>query len=105
MRRGAPLDWGAAGGPESGVILGEVIQAVRAFVNADDWAATRRVVEAHQALLFRPEVEEFFEANIAQARADGNEQAAEYLEMHLALLRACRMEGVAAVFDRLGNGE
>ncbi len=31
------------------------------FVNAEDWDATRPVVEAQQALLFQPEVETLFE--------------------------------------------
>src|SRR5205807_9494773 len=40
---------------------GEMIQAVRDFVNAGDWEATLHVLEAQQSILFRPEVETLFE--------------------------------------------
>src|SRR6266702_1964256 len=65
----------AAGGQESGTgsitVSRELVQAVNDFVNADNWGATRHVVEAQQELLFQPEVETLFEQNIAQARSAG----------------------------------
>jgi hypothetical protein len=79
------------------------MQAIQAFVNAGDWAATRQVVEAQQAVLFQPEVEAIFEQNIAHVRSQGNEQAAETLQMHLAVLRACKQQGIAATFAQLEN--
>src|SRR5439155_14055763 len=55
----------AGGGPETGnisiAVSGELMQAVRDFVNADDWDATRQVVEAQQTLLFQAGVETLFE--------------------------------------------
>jgi hypothetical protein len=77
------------------------LEAVRAFVNADDWDATRQVLQARQALLLRPEVEALFEANIAQARATGDERAVQILKLHLALLRDCQTHGIKAAFARL----
>ena len=95
----------AAGGPQSGgsaiTVPGEVIQAVRDFVNAEDWDATRAVVEAQQELLFQPEVEAFFEQNIAEARASGEERVVNILEQHLALLRTCKSIGIAEAFEQL----
>jgi len=81
-------------------VSGEVIQAIRDFVNAEDWDATQAVVEAQQALLFQPEVETLFEQNIAGARARGEERAISSLEQHLALLRACKTRGIAEAFEQ-----
>jgi len=74
---------------------------VRDFVNADDWEATRAVVEAQQARLYVPEVETLFEQNIAHARATGDERAVRLLELHLALLRKCIASGIEAAFANL----
>jgi hypothetical protein len=78
-----------------------MVQAVRDFVNADDWNATRQVLEAQQALLFQLQVETLFEQNIAQARSAGEERAVEILELHLALLRDCKANGIAPAFAKL----
>jgi tetratricopeptide (TPR) repeat protein len=91
----------AAGGPPSIGVSEEIVQAVRAFVNAEDWDASRQVVEAKQALLFEPEVEALFEQNIERAKADGDERAVRLLEQHLAVLRACKQRGIAQTFEQL----
>jgi hypothetical protein len=96
MQRGEPL--GGGGGPS---VSAEVMQAIQAFLGAGDWAATRQVVEAQQALLFQPDVEAIFEQNIAQASSEGEEQWAETLQMHLAVLRACKQQGIAATFAQI----
>ncbi|MGD9101144.1 MAG: tetratricopeptide repeat protein, partial [Anaerolineae bacterium] len=98
MQGGAPPGT-ASDSPDS--ISAQTIQAVRAFVNAEDWDATRRVVKAQQALLFQPQVETLFEQNIAQARAAGEQRIVEMLELHLALLRQCRSVGIEAAFAQL----
>jgi hypothetical protein len=46
-------------------------------------------------------VETLFEQNIAHARSSGNEQAAQMLELHLAVLRECQSSGIAATFERM----
>jgi tetratricopeptide (TPR) repeat protein len=96
MQRGEPL--GGGGGPS---VSAEVMQAIQAFLGAGDWAATRQVVEAQQAVLFDPQVEAIFEQNIAQQQASGNEQAVRLLEMYLDVLRACKQQGIAATFAQL----
>src|SRR5947207_2491740 len=78
----------AQGEQASTEVSGEMIQAVREFVNARNWEATRQVVEARQALLFEPEAEAVFAAFIAQAKATKDERITELLEMHLAVLHA-----------------
>lgn len=78
---------------------------MRDFVNADDWDATRQVVEAQQALLFRPEVAALFEHNIAQAKAAGEQRTVNILEQHLALLRDCQEHGIAETFEQLAAAQ
>jgi len=77
-----------------------LMQTIRSFVNAEDWDATRRVLEAQHTVLFQLEVEAIFERNIEQAKIDKQERAVQLLEMHLALLRACKNDGIAETFER-----
>jgi len=72
--------------------------AIRAFLDAEDWAATRQVVEREPALLLDPAVESIFESNIRQARSGGDQRTAAFLQQHLELLRACKRDGVETVF-------
>ncbi len=98
----------AAGGQGEEIsvgVSGEVMQAIRDFVNAEDWDATRQVVEAQQSVLFRPEVETLFEQNIANARSAGDQRAVGLLEQHLALLRGCKTIGIAQVFEQLAAAQ
>src|SRR5947209_7920938 len=98
----------AAGGQGEEIsvgISGEVMQAIRDFVNAKDWDATRQVVEAQQSVLFRPEVEALFEQNIASARSAGDQRAVGLLQQHLALLRGCKTIGIAQVFEQLAAAQ
>src|SRR5438270_4870696 len=90
----------AAGGQGEEIsvgVSGEVMQAIRDFVNAEDWNATRQVVEAQQSVLFQPEVETLFEQNIASARSAGDQRAVGLLEQHLALLPGCKTIRIAKV--------
>jgi hypothetical protein len=78
-----------------------IMQAVRDFVNADDWQATQMVVQDQQSILFQPVVEQLFASNIAQARTDGQDRIAQVLELHLDLLRACQLQGIEQAFRQL----
>ena len=44
-----------------------------------------------------------FEMLIEAAKSEDNPQVAEMLAMHLALLRACKTEGIDAAFGRLNK--
>ena len=79
----------------------ELAQAVGDFVNSEELGATRRVVEAQQALLFRPEADVFFELLIEQARARKEQFKVKRLELYRALLHTCKMQGIAATFERI----
>jgi tetratricopeptide (TPR) repeat protein len=81
--------------------LAEVLQAIREFLTTEDWPAARRVVEACQELLFRPEVEQIFQQNIEQAQRAGEKQTAKILETHRAILLACQRTGIEPVFASL----
>ena len=78
-----------------------MIKAVIDFVNAENWDASRQVIETRQAVLFRPEIEVLFEQNIAQAQASGNQRAVDMLELHLSILRDCKTRGIAATFEQI----
>jgi tetratricopeptide (TPR) repeat protein len=75
--------------------------AINAFVGANDWAASRRVVAAQQELLLTAAAEQIFVENIARARASGDNRASAYFQQHLDLLLACRRVGIDAAFDAL----
>ncbi len=95
----------AAGGPQVVEISEEVVQAIRDFVNAESWETKRQVVEAQQSLLFRPEIEAIFEENIEQAKGAGEEQEVNMLELHLAILRNCKTQGIADTFEQLAAAQ
>src|SRR6185312_14109795 len=48
-------------------------------------------------------VEGLFEQNIAQAKAEGEEGAANLLEQHLAILRTAKAMGIAETFEQLAS--
>jgi hypothetical protein len=91
----------ASGGPQVVGVSQEVMEAVRDFVNSESWAAARQVVEAQQELLFGADVEALFEANIAGALEAGEEQRVRMLQLHLAVLRECKAEGIGTAFEKL----
>src|SRR5690606_35954323 len=74
-------------------------QAVLAFVQAENWAASRQVIEDQQALLLRPEVEQVFEAFLSQV--PDNPQVRDMLDLHRRILRACRKDGIEAAFAQI----
>lgn len=77
-----------------------VSQVLRAFNTAPDWDTKQRVVEAHQDLLFRPEVEGFLEFQLVQARATNHEETVEAIKRLLEILRQCKKEGISATFAK-----
>jgi len=93
------------GGLQELPVLEEVAQAVQAFLNAEDWAATRQVVDAQQAMLFSPEAAELLQALAAQAQSEGNQRAAEMFQLHLAVLRECQANGVGPAFEKLAQAQ
>jgi tetratricopeptide (TPR) repeat protein len=75
--------------------------AINAFVEANNWAASRRVVEEQKKILLTAAAEQIFLENIARARTSGDNRFSAYLQQHLDLLLACRRIGIDAAFDAL----
>jgi tetratricopeptide (TPR) repeat protein len=91
----------AAGGPKELPAAREIVEAVRAFVGTEDWAAARRMVEERHEVLFRDEVDALFDRNIATAMANGDERGVRLLALHRDVLRTCREQGIEAGFQWL----
>jgi hypothetical protein len=83
----------------------ETQQALLAYLNAKDWAATRQVLETRQKLLFQPVIEQIFASNIQKAQDEGNQDGAEFLKQYLLLLLICKRDGIAAAFKQLEQGD
>jgi len=75
----------------------QLLNALQAFITADTWAGSRRVVEEHPELL-TDEADALLGQLIEGARAQGDENATRLFEEHRALLRRCREAGVEAAF-------
>ncbi len=92
-----------AGGetPEGDEETEAMLAVVRAFLSTNNWEETRQVLEQNQEVLLRPEVEELFEANIRHAREQGQNQAADMMQIHLVLLRDAKNLGIPTAFERM----
>lgn len=86
--------------PESGA-RERLRTSVAAFLAADDWPASRRIVEQHLELL-DPEADRFFQ-ELAEAQPDPGERAA--IEKHRGLLARCRVAGIAHAFAEWQAGD
>ncbi|MDQ7030286.1 MAG: hypothetical protein Q9O62_11165 [Ardenticatenia bacterium] len=74
-----------------------MLEAIRAFINADTWTESRRVLEAHPELL-SDEADDLL-GQLAEAQED--ERARRLVEQHRALLRRCREVGVDRAFAEM----
>jgi hypothetical protein len=74
----------------------QVVDAVLAFINAETWGESQRVVEARRQALLTDTADQVFVALIEQYSADS--QAIQVLEEHRALLARCRRDGIDAAF-------
>jgi hypothetical protein len=80
--------------PLDSVQLFEVIQT---FIQADTWAASQRIVEAHPELLSE-ETDQLLGRLAALARQQGDAQAEGAFTEHRQRLARCRQVGVEAAF-------
>ena len=76
----------------------QIDQAVQAFINAGDWAESKRIVEAQRDLLLTDVADWCFAALLKQYELKGDAQTIRVLEEHRALLARCRREGIDAAF-------
>ena len=75
----------------------ELVQALLAFIQAETWEESRRILEAHPELL-TDEADAVLGQLIDAAQAQGDEAALRIFERHRALLRRCREVGIPRAF-------
>ncbi|MEA2672470.1 MAG: hypothetical protein QOG45_2690, partial [Chloroflexota bacterium] len=80
-----------------------VLAAVHAFISADTWPASRRIVDDHPELLGDP-ADRVLTRLEREARAEGQPGFADLLRTHRRLLARCREIGVREAFAELGRG-
>ncbi len=95
MRRAAGVGADDAAG-DAQAIAAQIV----AWIKTPTWAASRAYLEAHPALL-EPASDAVF--TMLLAAAQDNDRAAKSIEQHRDLVQACRSEGIAAVYARLGG--
>ncbi|MGB9724265.1 MAG: CpXC domain-containing protein, partial [Chloroflexia bacterium] len=78
-------------------------QTLQQFIQADTWAESRRILEAHPELL-SAEADALLEQLVQAALAQGDENARRIFEEHRALLRRCREVGIEQAFAEIGGG-
>lgn len=75
----------------------QLFDVIQAFIQADTWAASQRIIEAHPELL-SDEADQLLGQLVAVARQQGDTQAEGVFGEYRQLLARCRQEGVEAVF-------
>jgi hypothetical protein len=74
-----------------------LFDVVQAFIQADTWAASQRIIEAHPELL-NDEADQLLGQLGAVARQQGDAQAEGAFNEHRQLLARCRQVGAEAAF-------
>ncbi|NIO71182.1 MAG: hypothetical protein GTN71_19655 [Anaerolineae bacterium] len=75
----------------------QLFDIIQALIQADTWAASQRVIEAHPELL-SDEADQLLGQLVAIARQQGDAQAEGAFTEHRQLLARCRQVGVEAAF-------
>jgi hypothetical protein len=75
----------------------QLFDIIQAFIQADTWAASQRVIEAHPELL-SDEADQLLGQLVAVAHQQGDSQAKDAFTQHRQLLARCRQAGVEAAF-------
>lgn len=79
--------------PQDPTDPGQLLLLVEAFVRADTWDNSRRLLDAPPELLDGA-VEPLFDRLVQEARARGEDKAVPYIAAHCAFLRRAREAGV-----------
>ena len=82
----------------------QLFDVIQTFIQADTWAASQRVIEAHPELL-SDEADQLLGQLVGVARQQGDAQAEGAFTEHRQLLARCRQVGVeAALAERAMEG-
>jgi len=83
----------------------QLFDAIQAFIQADTWAASQRIIQAHPELL-SDEADQLLGQLVALARQQGDAQAEDTFTEYRQLLARCRQVGVEAAFaERAVEGD
>ena len=83
----------------------QLFDVIQAFIQADSWAASQRIIEAHPELL-SDEADQLLGQLVAIARQQGDAQAEGTFTEYRQLLARCRQVGVQAAFaERAMEGD
>lgn len=77
----------------------DILNAIKAFISAEDWDTTRQVLIQNQDLLFSDEADELMEALLGEFV--DQPQPTTLVRVHRDLLRRCREIGIEAAFAEL----
>ena len=83
--------------------LEQLRQTIFAFIQAETWEESRRILESHPELL-TDEADALLGQLIDTAQAQGDEAALRIFERHRALLRRCREVGIEQAFAEFSGG-
>jgi hypothetical protein len=75
----------------------QLFDVIQAFIQADTWAASQRIIEAHPELLSE-EADQLLGQLVAVARQQGDAQAKGAFAQYRQLLVRCRQVGAEAAF-------
>jgi hypothetical protein len=76
----------------------QLFDVIQTLIQADTWAASQRIIEAHPELL-SDEADQLLGQLMAVARQQGDAQAEGAFTEHRQLLARCRQVGVEAAFS------
>ena len=83
----------------------QLFDVIQTFIQADTWAISQRIIEAHPELL-SDEADQLLGQLAAIARQQGDSQAKDTFTEYRQLLAHCRQVGVDAAFaERAAEGE
>jgi hypothetical protein len=75
----------------------QLLDVIQAFIQADTWAASQRIIEAHPELL-SDEADQLLSQLVVIARQQGDSQVENIFTEHRQLLARCRQVGMEAAF-------
>ncbi len=75
----------------------QMFDVIQALIQADTWAASQRIIEAHPELL-SDEADQLLSQLVTIARQEGDAQAEDAFSEHRQLLARCRQVGVEVAF-------
>lgn len=80
----------------------EVLAAVHAFLSAEDWKDTRKILYQEQAHLLTPEALEMLDLYARQAEKKQEHEEVKLLKFHKRILESSMQIGIARTFEKLG---